>query len=118
MERVSSLWKVLRSAVFWMRPERPASKVALKAAQSRGSSRSGSLALPTGSAHLCAITHAPDASRNHYLETMSDFLREMVSQIQLAGADLVRSANFLESPVALPGFLRNPVPSPNPRAAS
>src|SRR5882724_265861 len=107
MERVSSLWKVLRSAVFWMRTkETAASKVALKAAQSRGSSRSGFLALLTGSAHLCAITHAPDASRNRCLETMSDFLREMVSRIQFAGADLVRSANFRESPVALPRFLQ------------
>src|SRR6267378_3881564 len=113
MERVSSLWKVLRSAVFCVRTkETAASKVALKAAQSRGSSRSGSLALPTGSAHLCAITRAPDGSHNHSLETMSDFLREMVSQIQLAGADLVRSANFLESPVALPRFLQIPAPSP------
>src|SRR5258708_40069888 len=110
MERLSSLWKVLRSAVFWMRPERRASKVALKSAQSRESSRSGFLALPTGSALLCAITHALGASRNHSLETMSDFLREMVSQIQFAGSVLVRSANFLESPVALPRFLRKPVP--------
>src|SRR5712675_3106417 len=106
MERISILWKVLRSAVFWMRPERLASKVALKAAQSRGSTRSGFLALLTGSTHLCAITHAPGASRNHSLETMSDFLREMVSQIQLAEADLIHSANFRESPVALPRFLR------------
>src|SRR5712672_762528 len=118
MERVSCLWKVLHSAVFWMRPERLASEVALKAAQSRGSSRSVFLALLTGSARLCAITHAPDASRNHSLETMSDFLREMVSRIQFAGADLVRSANFRESPVALQRFLRKPVPSPNPRAAN
>src|SRR6266403_4503918 len=92
--------------------------VALKAAQSRGSSRSGFLALLTGSAHLCAVTPAPGASRNHSLATMSDFLQEMVSQIQLAEADLVRSANFRESPVALPRFLQKPVPSPNPRAAS
>src|SRR5882762_6614166 len=118
MERVSSLWKVLRSAVFWMRPERLASKVALKAAQSRGNSRSGFLALLTGSTRPCAVTPAPDASRNRSLETMSDFLPEMVSQIQLAGADLVRSANFRESPVALPRFLQKPAPSPNPRAAS
>src|SRR5712671_3742025 len=101
-----------------MKPERLASKVALKAAQSRGNSRSGSLALLTGSAHLCAIAHAPDASRNRSLETMSDFLREMVSQIQLAEANLIRSANFRESPVALPRSLRKPVPSPNPRAAN
>src|SRR5258707_13127692 len=92
--------------------------VAVKAAQSRGSSRSGFLALLTGSAHLCAITHALGASRNHSLETMSDFLREMVSRIQFAGADLVRSANFRESPVALPRFLQKPAPSPNPRAAN
>src|SRR5882762_1015589 len=104
MERVSSLWKVLRSAVFWMRPERLASKVALKAAQSRGSSRSGSLALPTGSAHLCAITRAPGGSRSHSLETMSDFLREMVSRIQLAEADLISSANIIEPPTELQRF--------------
>src|SRR6267142_2438884 len=118
MERVSSLWKVLRSAVFWMRPERLASKVALKAAQSRGSSRSGFLALLTGSAHPCAITHAPAGSRNHSLETMSDFLREKVSQIPLAEADLARSANFLESPVAPPRFLQRSFPYLSPRAAS
>src|SRR5712671_6404463 len=108
----------LRSAVFWVRPERLASKVALKAAQSRGSSRSGSLALLTGSAHLCAITHAPGGSHNHSLETMSDFRREMVSRIQLAEADLIHSANFRESPVALPRSLQIPAPSPNPRAAN
>src|SRR5712675_2979642 len=101
-----------------MKPERLASKVAVKAAQSRGSSRLGSLALLTGSTHLCAITHAPGGSHNHSLETMSDFLREMVSQIQLAEADLVRSANFRESPVALPRSLQIPAPSPNPRAAN
>src|SRR5712671_5822996 len=101
-----------------MRPERLASKVALKAAQSRGSSRSGFLALRTGSTRPCAVTPAPGGSHNRSLETMSDFLREMVSQIQLAEADLIRSANFRELPVALPRSLRKPVPSPNPRAAN
>src|SRR6267154_866796 len=92
--------------------------VAVKAAQLRGSSRSGFLALLTGSARPCAVTPAPDASRNRSLETMSDFLREMVSQIQLAEADLIRSANFRELPVALPRSLQIPAPSPNPRAAN
>jgi len=41
----------------------------------------------------------------------------MVSQIQLAEADLVRSANFRELPVALP-ISQNTSPIPEPRAAT
>lgn len=71
--------------------ERSGSKsVRFKAAQSRGSSRSGFRALPTGSARLCATAHSPDASRSHSQETLRDLPREMVYQTLLAVEGAVR----------------------------